>query len=209
MYFHFMKSALPVTEKANAITHMAGILFGFIALPLLILKMTEASIGVYVFCFSFMFMFTASTVYHMVTSDISKKRGQIIDHISIYFLIAGTYTPFVLAYLEPQKGQFILQILWGCVAIGTVFKLFFAGKFKLVSTIIYLAMSWAAIFVLSDFMENMPMAVLVWLGIGGAFYTLGTIFYLWKKFTYHHAIWHLFVLGGSISHWYAVWLSLD
>ncbi|MCP4460455.1 MAG: hemolysin D [Cytophagales bacterium] len=201
-------TALPATEKANALSHASGLIFGLVALPILIVNSTNGSGGIYIFSFSFLFMFTASTVYHLKTSDISKRRWQVVDHISIYFLIAGTYTPFVMMYLEPQKGQFILQLLWSFVLIGTIFKVFFAGKFKLISTLIYLGMGWAAIFVLYDFMEMMPTSVLIWIGIGGAFYSLGTAFYLWKKLAYHHAIWHLFVLGGSVSHWYAIWISV-
>jgi len=204
-----MFSSLPATEKANALSHGAGILFGLIALPALLLRVDGSPFGVSIFAFSFLFMFTASTVYHAVLSDLSKRRWQRVDHISIYFLIAGTYTPFLLAYLATDKGELILKLLWSCVAIGSILKIFFAGKFKLTSTIIYLAMGWAAMFVLKDFLETMPTPVLVWLGIGGACYTIGTLFYLWKKLTYHHGIWHLFVLGGAISHWYAVWRSLD
>lgn len=199
---------LPQTEKANALTHAFGLIFGLAVLPMLISSSGGTQLGINVFAFSFLFMYTASTTYHLMTVDISKRRWQRVDHISIYFLIAGTYTPFILNYLDSQKGLLFLQLLWGFVAVGSIFKIFYAGRFKFASTMIYIAMGSAVIFVLNDFMKTMPMIILIWLGIGGAFYTLGTIFYLWKKLTYHHAIWHLFVLGGSISHWYAVLLSI-
>ena len=153
-------------------------------------------------------MFTASTVYHLQVDIQSKGRWQIVDHTSIYFLIAGTYTPFLVFNIASSKGSLILGLLWGLTIIGSILKIFHAGKYKLVSTIIYLLMGWAAVFTLKDFLENIPQIQLIWIGIGGIFYTLGTLFYLWKKLTYHHAIWHLFVLGGSVSHWYAVWLGL-
>ena len=207
-YFHAMKEGFPKTELANTVTHGAGLLFGLVAIPFLLSKNEMVPIGAYVFSFGFLFMFVASTAYHLALSPNTKSRRQRIDHISIYFLIAGTYTPFLIGYIEPQKADFILKLLWGCVALGTVFKIFFADKFKIVSTLIYLSMGWASVFVWGDFMESMPSSILLWLGTGGACYTIGTVFYIWKKYTYHHAIWHIFVLGGAITHWYAVWLSL-
>jgi hemolysin III len=204
-----MLAGLPKKEVANAVTHALGLLFGLISIPFLLSKTAVVPIGAYVFSFSFLFMFAASTSYHLVQSATWKRRWQTVDHISIYFLIAGSYTPFLLGYLDPQKAEFILKLLWACVGLGTIFKIFFAGKFKIVSTLIYLAMGWASMFVLEDFMESMPSSMLLWLGIGGACYTIGTIFYIWKKFTYHHAIWHLFVLGGAITHLYAVWLLFE
>ena len=204
-----MLTGLPKKEIANAITHAIGLLSGLILIPFLLSKTKEVPIGAYAFSFGFLFMFTASTVYHLMQSRVWKSRWQAVDHISIYFLIASSYTPFLMSYIDPQKADFILKLLWACVGVGTLFKIFFAGRFKIVSTIIYLAMGWASMFVLGDFMDSMPGSILCWLGIGGACYTFGTIFYLWKKFTYHHAIWHLFVLGGAVTHWYAVWLSLN
>ncbi len=203
-----MKHILPKTELANTASHAVGLLFGLISLVVLVLKIDFIPIGVYVYLGCFLFMFSASTIYHFVTRNHLKNRWQTVDHISIYFLIAGTVTPFILAYLDSDKSHFILQILWGFVAFGSIFKIFFAGRFKIVSTIIYLSMGWGAVFIMKDVISSMPFNILFWLGIGGVFYSLGTIFYLWKKLTYHHAIWHLFVLGGAISHWYSIWLSL-
>jgi hemolysin III len=203
-----MYKQLPLTEKANVITHAIGILFGVIVFPALFFQGAN-NLALFSFCFTFLLMFFTSTSYHLAVTEANKKRWRSADHISIYLLIAGTYTYFILSYLNTPKGQIILAVLWGGALIGAIFKLFFAGRFKLVSTLIYLGMGWAGVAVVGDFIRVIPSPSLIWIAIGGISYSLGTIFYLWKKMTYHHAIWHLFVLGGALSHWWAIRLSIN
>ena len=202
-----MYKQLPTTEKANVLTHVAGVVFALIAFPFLFL--TEANkLALFSFCFTFLLMFFTSSFYHLAETEGNKKRWRSADHISIYLLIAGTYTYFILTYLYTFKGQIILTVLWGGALVGAIFKLFFAGRFKLVSTLIYLGMGWAGVAVISDFIRVIPTTSLYWIAVGGLCYSLGTIFYLWKKYKHHHAIWHVFVLAGAISHWWAIRLSL-
>jgi hemolysin III len=203
-----MFKQLPSTEKANVITHAVGIVFAVIAFPVLFFKGAN-NLAIFAFCFTFLLMFFTSTSYHLATTEANKKRWRSADHISIYLLIAGTYTFFILSYVFTPKGQIILAVLWGGSLIGAIFKLFFAGRFKLVSTLIYIAMGCAGFAAIGDFIREIPTPSLDWIAIGGLCYLLGTIFYLWKKYTYHHAIWHLFVLGGALSHWWAIRLAIN
>jgi len=204
-----MYTLLPPTEKANFLTHALGLVFGLFAFPFLLFDQNQPELlGTAIFCFTFMLMFFTSSAYHLAVTTTNKQRWRSADHISIYLLIAGTYTYFLLTYLNTPKGNIILAVLWGGALIGAIFKLFFAGRFRLVSTLIYLGMGWAGIAAVGDFLREIPDPVLIWIAIGGASYSLGTIFYMWKKFTYHHAIWHVFVLGGALSHWWAIRLSV-
>jgi hemolysin III len=197
-------------ELANVITHGLGILLGLIAFPVLFFQVSEQSVwvGIITFAFGFLFMYTASTSYHLAHKPMVKLWLRRIDHISIYFLIAGTYTPFLLLYLDNPKGTLLLWILWGITAAGTIFKLFLAGKFRVLSTLLYLAMGWLAVVAISDLLKTMPRDILWLIGAGGAFYSIGTLFYLRKSWTWHHPVWHVFVLGGSICHLWAVWLAV-
>ena len=133
---------------------------------------------------------------------------KIMDHISIYFLIAGTYTPFILIFVNNSFGMILLGVLWGLTALGTLFKTFFTGKFEIVSTVIYLAMGWMLLTGADTFFANMPYQIMALIVAGGILYSVGVIFYIWRMFTYHHAVWHLFVLGGAICHYSAVLLAV-
>ena len=191
-------------ERANVLTHFPGIVFGLIGMFLL---PAFSSVPVLIFTLSFNLMFFASSTYHWINDAERKKKWRTLDHVSIFVLIAGTYTPFLMTYLNNSKGYLILQILWACVLVGSILKIFFIDKFRVVSTIIYLIMGWMAIFAINDFLTFIPSSILSWIGLGGLFYTIGTLFYLWKKWAYHHAIWHVFVLSGAVSHWIGVYLS--
>ena len=203
-----MYQQLPNTEKANVLTHAVGVVFALIAFPALFFSAAN-KLALLSFCFTFLLMFFTSTSYHLAITEENKKRWRSADHISIYLLIAGTYTFFILTFLYTTKGQIILAVLWGGSLIGAIFKLFFAGRFKLASTLIYLGMGWAGIVAIGDFIREIPNPSLYWIAIGGLCYSLGTIFYLWKEYKYHHAIWHLFVLGGALSHWWAIQLTIN
>lgn len=200
-------------EIANSITHGIGIIFGIAALPVLSAiaankDHTIAVVGAAVFGFSFLLVFTFSTLYHAFQNSRVKRVLNIFDHISIYFLIAGTYTPFLLNYMLNATGITLLCVLWGLTLIGIVFKAFFTGKYNLVSTLVYLAMGWILLFGGKQFFEAIPMPVLTMIIVGGVLYSIGTIFFLWEKLYYHHVIWHLFVLSAAICHYVAVLLMV-
>lgn len=200
-------------EIANSITHGIGILFGIAALPVLsALAVTKnhtvAVVGAAVFGFSFLLVFTFSTLYHAFQNPRVKRVLNIFDHISIYFLIAGTYTPFLLNYMMNTTGITLLSVLWGLTILGIVFKLFFTGRFNYLSTAIYIGMGWILLFGGRSFFAAIPWPVLTMIIIGGVLYTVGTLFYLWEKLYYHHVIWHLFVLAAAICHYVAVLLMI-
>lgn len=196
-------------ELANSITHVFGMMFGLICVPVLISYATMADnpagiVGACVFGFSFMMVYTFSTLYHSFSHPKVKHVLKTLDHISIYFLIAGSYTPFILLYMFNESGIWMLSILWGLTFLGIIFKTLFVSKFNKISTLIYVAMGWLIVFFPGDLIGSMPDETFTMIATGGVSYSLGVIFYLWKKFTYHHAIWHLFVLGGSVCHYVAV-----
>ncbi len=200
-------------EIANSITHGIGIIFGIAALPVLSAIAANkdhsiAVVGAAIFGFSFLLVFTFSTLYHAFQNPAVKKVLHVFDHISIYFLIAGTYTPFLLNYMMNATGITMLSVLWGLTIIGTLFKVFYTGRFNFISTIVYIGMGWILVFSGRQFFVAIPTPVLTMIIIGGVLYTLGTIFYLWEKLYYHHVIWHLFVLAAAICHYVAVLLMV-
>lgn len=200
-------------EIANSITHGIGILFGIAALPVLsALAVTKnhtvAVVGAAVFAFSFLLVFTFSTLYHAFQNPRVKKVLNIFDHISIYFLIAGTYTPFLLNYMMNATGITLLSVLWGLTIVGIVFKIFFTGRFNYASTAVYIGMGWILLFGGRSFFAAIPWPVLTMIIIGGVLYTAGALFYLWEKLYYHHVIWHLFVLAAAVCHYVAVLLMI-
>ncbi|MFY7841009.1 MAG: PAQR family membrane homeostasis protein TrhA [Lacibacter sp.] len=200
-------------EIANSITHGIGILFGIAALPVLSAlaatkNHTVAVVGAAVYGFSFLLVFTFSTLYHAFQNPRVKKVLNVFDHISIYFLIAGTYTPFLLNYMMNATGITLLSVLWGLTIIGIVFKLFFTGRFNYASTAVYIGMGWILLFAGRSFFAAIPWPVLTMIIIGGVLYTAGALFYLWEKLYYHHVIWHLFVLAAAICHYVAVLLMI-
>lgn len=196
-------------ELWNALTHGAGAVISLVAAAVLI---TLAAIwgdgwqlgSAIVFGIGLVLLYTASTLYHAVPHPIAKGRLKVFDHCAIYVLIAATYTPFSLVALRDHGGWWLFAAVWALALAGIVFKLFFTGRFKLVSTLIYLGMGWMVIFAIKPLIANLSSAVLIWLFVGGAAYTIGTLFYMAKKLKFAHAIWHGFVLTGSASHYVAV-----
>lgn len=200
-------------EKANSFSHGLGVLFGLICMPVLVLlayknQHLSALTGAVIYGCCFILLFTASTLYHGFNQPEIKKRLKILDHISIYFLIAGTYTPFILIYVNNTFGIALLAILWGLTLVGVVFKLYFTGRFELVSTCIYVLMGWMLFVSGKSFFKEMPAPVILLIAIGGVLYSTGVIFYLSKKNTYHHVIWHFFVLAAAVCHYVAVLISV-
>ncbi|OOG75367.1 hemolysin III family protein [Algoriphagus sp. A40] len=203
----------PKEELANAISHGIGLVLGLIGIPFLIQKAAEtdqlsALIGGIAFSFGIVMVYTFSTLYHASKNPRWKGKLQIWDHISIYFLIAGSYTPMVLAVLKQDKAILFLLILWASVLIGSLFKLFFTGRFKVLSVVIYLTMGWLAVFFFQDILEKISFETLAWIGAGGLAYTVGVYFYIKSDKPYYHTIWHVFVLVGTFAHFVAVYQLL-
>ena len=148
------------------------------------------------------------TLYHSVSKSDIKRKLRIIDHISIYLLIAGTYTPVALITLQNGNGWLVFYIVWGIAALGTLLKIFYTGKFEFLSLVFYLAMGWLIVIDFQNLLAHTTVIGLRLLFLGGAFYTLGIIFYAWKRLPYNHFIWHLFVLGGAISHWLFIYYDV-
>lgn len=197
-------------ELANAASHGFGLLLGLIGIPFLIMKAMEngrfsALMEALAFALGILMVYTSSTFYHAAKDPKLKKRLQVLDHIAIYFLIAGSYTPMVLAVLPKNQAIIFLSILWGSVLIGTFFKLFYTGRFKILSVAIYLLMGWLAVFFINEILEKISFQNLAWIGSGGLCYTIGVYFYMKSNKPYYHSIWHLFVLGGTISHFIVVY----
>ncbi|MGZ8510941.1 MAG: PAQR family membrane homeostasis protein TrhA [Chitinophagaceae bacterium] len=200
-------------ELVNSLTHGLGILFGVVCIPILITQAAKNDnpagiIGTAIYGFSFLMVFTFSTLYHSFQRRKLKKLMKIFDHISIYFLIAGTYTPFLLIYMNNNLGITLLIILWSLTFAGTIFKCFFCGRWEILSTIIYLAMGWIMLVAGRDFFINMPTSVISLIIKGAAQYTLGVSFYIWEKYMYSHAVWHSFVLTAAICHYVAILIAV-
>jgi hemolysin III len=197
-------------EYANILTHGVGAVLSLIALCLMVgyaVREHEAKLiaAVSIFGASLLLLYLMSTLYHVFQDPRRKHFFRILDHSSIYLLIAGSYTPFTLVFLEGRLGKGILITTWVLAVCGIVFKVFFVKRFNLLSTGMYVAMGWLAIFAIKPLIEAAPTGAIVWLVAGGVLYTLGVIFYLWHRLPYNHAIWHLFVMGGSFSHFCAVY----
>ena len=200
---------LPKEEKYNVVSHAIGAilsLIGFLVLLYWDTNKTEYSeIGILVYGIALVFLFSSSTIYHAVPRGQLKERLRILDHISIYFLIAGTYTPVALIVLENTSGWMLFYVVWGIAAIGTILKLFFTGKFEIISLVLYAIMGWLILFDLDNLKASTSESGVQMLFLGGVFYTVGIIFYAVKRIPYNHFIWHLFVLAGAFCHWLFVY----
>jgi hemolysin III len=162
-----------------------------------------------VFGSSLILLYSSSTLYHFFTSPRWKARLQALDHASIYLLIAGSYTPVTLITLKGASGWWLFGVVWFLAIIGVLIKTLRKGKKDhWISTSLYLAMGWLILFAFGPLVRNLPMAGVWWLVAGGFTYSFGIIFYAWKKLPFNHAIWHLFVIGGSVCHVLAVTLYI-
>jgi hemolysin III len=197
-------------EIVNSLSHGAGVLFGIIALLLLVLKSVQMEDRLRVVTFSIygasvIVLFLASTLYHAIPFPRAKSVLKVVDHCAIYLLIAGTYTPFLLLTLGDTVGAVLMVVIWGLAVAGIVFKLFYTGRFQTISLITYLAMGWLAIFASYELLANLPWNGIMLLLAGGIIYSLGTIFFAVRRIPFNHAIWHLFVLGGCLCHFLAIY----
>lgn len=200
-------------ELVNSIIHGFGIIFGNVGIPILIAfaiksNNTPGVIGAAIYGFCFLQLFTFSTLYHGFQHAGAKRVFKILDHIGIYFLIAGTYTPFLLIYMNNSFGITLLAVLWGLTAVGIIIKIFFTGKWNVISTLAYIAMGCIMIVGGRTFFEAIPGNVLTLILIGGVLYLLGVIFYLWTKYPYNHAVWHFFVLAAAVCHYIAILMAV-
>jgi hemolysin III len=196
-------------ELWNALTHGLGAVLsvagGAVLITLAALKGNSWQLAsAIVFTISLILLYTASTLYHSTPDGNVKNRLKVFDHCAIYILIAGSYTPFALIGLREHGGWWLFGIIWALAVAGVIFKLFYTGRFELVSTLIYIGMGWLAIFAIKPMIEQINATTLIWLFSGGAAYTLGTFFYMSKKIPYTHSIWHMFVLTGSTCHYVAI-----
>lgn len=195
-------------EQLNAATHGLGALLGVAGFILLLIfntnKTTYSLFSVIVYGLSIIILFSASTLYHSVKSETKKHYFRIIDHISIYLLIAGTYTPVLLITLEQSKGWTLFWVVWGIALFGVILKLFFTGKFEIFSTSLYLFMGWLIAFDFGALLNLMPANGVIFLIVGGLAYTVGIVFYAIQRIPFNHVIWHLFVLAGAIFHYFMI-----
>ena len=200
----------PLEERINFISHGAGALLSLVAGILLIIKGTYLPagqwFGLWVYAISMVMLFSASTLYHMATTADRRYFYKKLDHTAIYYLIAGTYTPFLAIAIPTAKAHYLLIALWVIAIIGTLFKLIFINSFQKISLVAYLLMGWLALLVIDDMQRFLSAQALTFLIIGGLAYTIGALFYALKRVRYTHAIWHIFVLIGAGSHFLSIYL---
>ena len=199
----------PIEEKFNVISHASGFIVSIIALILLVgrallLGNIRHIVSFSIFGVSLILLYAASTLYHSAKNSEIRNRLKIIDHASIYVLIAGSYTPFTLITLNSTTGWVIFGTTWGLALTGIILKLFFTGKYKVISTIMYVLMGWLIIFAIKPLVTNLPHDGLLWLWAGGMSYTIGAVLYSIKKIKFNHAIFHILVLMGSFCHFVTV-----
>jgi len=204
----------PREERTNAITHGLGAALAVAALVLLIIWACLYGnawhiVSFTIFGATMVILYTASTLYHSVQEPSRKNLLRKFDHMSIFLLIAGTYTPFCLTALPGWMGWTMFGIIWGCTIFGIILKAFYTGKREVLSTILYVLMGWVALMVIKPLYDHLSPLSFTFLLCGGVLYTAGTIFFLAHRLRYHHSIWHLFVMGGSAFHFFAVLYLLN
>ncbi len=207
---HFTKSE----ELSNTIIHGIGIALAIAALVILVVLAslrgdTWQIVSFSIYGVTLVILFSASTLFHGLPEGKLKDLFEIFDHSAIFLLIAGSYTPLMLVSVKGALGWTLFGIVWGIACFGIVLKAFYVKRFVILSTLLYLAMSWMIVFALKPLIHNSSKISMIFLFIGGAFYTFGTIFYVWRKLKYHHAIWHVFVLAGSVCHFFTILFLLD
>ncbi|MCD4655330.1 hemolysin III family protein [bacterium] len=199
----------PAEEKINIISHASGFLLSIVALIVLVIHASLHDdawhiVGFTVFGISLCVLYAASTFYHNAKKQETRNKLKIFDHAAIYVLIAGTYTPFALVILNGTIGWVVFGVTWGIALTGIILKLFFTGKYNLLSTAMYVLMGWLIVFVIKPLVNNFPTAGLVWLFAGGISYTLGAALYSLKKLRFNHATFHILVLIGSFCHFVSI-----
>lgn len=197
----------PEEERANVLTHVPGVVLGLSGLGYTWFKKPDINdgIGVSIFFLTVILLYSSSSLYHWVKASKKKLLFKKLDHISIYLLIAGTFTPFTYSILGNEPiGQNLTIAIWTIAALGTIFKVFFTGKFEFVSLASYLGMGWLGYLMFGRLSEILGQGSVNLMLYGGLCYTIGVAFYIWRTLKYHHAIWHLFVLSGTVFHTMAI-----
>lgn len=200
----------PAEERANILTHLAGALLGLVALVSMVVTASYGGdvwriVSVSIYGATLVILYSTSTLYHTVKAPHLKRLFRIFDHISIYLLIAGSYTPFTLVSLRGAWGWSLFGIIWGLALVGIALKIFTTGRWRIISSLIYIGMGWVAVIAFKPLVDEIAFDGFMWLLAGGLAYTFGVIFYINKKMPYHHAVWHCFVLAGSACHFWAVY----
>lgn len=201
-------------EIANAVTHGIGFITFATLIPILFVKASHYEVnyrlvGLIFFAIGLVAVYLSSTIYHAVMHEKAKYILRVADHISIYYLIAGTYTGLLMQTIPFEKIKWFIVILWSMVIIGTIKKIFLTGKYDTISTVIYVVMGCMGLFEIKTIMLFTPSKVLLFMLLGGLSYLLGVIFYAWKRYPYHHAVWHMFVLTGSVMHFFGIWYAIE
>jgi channel protein, hemolysin III family len=196
-------------ELANAITHGVGLALSLVAAPVLIVSAAATAdrwriVAASVYAATLIALYVASTLYHSARRPELKALLRRVDHSAIYLLIAGTYTPFTLVTLRGPWGWTLFGVVWVLAIAGVLLKSRFGARLPTLSTIVYLAMGWMIVLAVRPLVHAVPPAGLAWLALGGALYTGGVVFYVWERIRFGHAVWHLFVIGGSVAHFAAV-----
>jgi hemolysin III len=204
-----MSEYSPREEKLNIISHGIGFVLSIVALILLVIQATVFGniwhiVSVSIFGVSLIVLYAASTLYHSAKRKTLRNRLKIFDHSAIYVLIAGTYTPFTLVTLSGTIGWVIFGVSWALALIGITLKIFFTGRYNLLSTIMYVLMGWIIVFAINPLIDNLPLAGVYWLIAGGVAYTIGAVLFSIERIKFNHAIFHVFVLIGSFCHFYSV-----
>ncbi|MCL6458343.1 MAG: hemolysin III family protein [Gorillibacterium sp.] len=200
-------------EVANAITHGVGVLMSIAVLVLLVAFASFYGtvwhvVSYSIFGLTMLLLYTSSTLVHSFPEGKVKDLFEIFDHSSIYLFIAGTYTPIMLSVIRGPLGWTLFGIIWGIAILGVLFKVFFVKRFLFTSTFIYILMGWVIMFAWKPMVAAFSHEAIVLLVVGGLSYTVGTVFYMWRSFPFHHAVWHLFVLGGSVTHFFCILYAL-
>ncbi|HXU34725.1 MAG TPA: hemolysin III family protein [Thermoanaerobaculia bacterium] len=196
-------------EIANSITHGIGLILSLIGFPLLFFFASGRQdpsqlVGYAVFATTLVFLYGISTLYHAAKPGRAKQILRVLDHSAIYLLIAGTYTPFTLGVLRGAWGWTLLGLIWGLAVFGILFKSLIGIRLPRASVVLYILMGWLVVVQIRPLAAQHDGAALHWLLAGGLLYTFGVVFYTWERLRYHHMLWHLFVLGGSVCHFLAV-----
>ena len=197
-------------EIANSVTHGIGAVLSVWGLTLMLVMAMDENDATriassIIYGSSLVLLFFLSTLYHSIKHHSVKAVFQTLDHCAIYLLIAGTYTPFLLISLEGVWGYSLMAVIWGLAAFGVVFKVCYGERYPRVSLLTYLLMGWLILVAVAEMIARVPIEGLMLLAAGGLVYTLGTLFFIWDRLPYNHAVWHLFVMGGSVCHFFAIY----
>ncbi len=205
---------LPIDEKLNFFTHALGAILALAYIAILVFSYKGPipyieRLGILVFGIGALSLYLASTTYHLQIEAKKKFFWKKIDHISIYLLIGGSYTLFILKYYPTPKGIIFLILHWVIIFGGIVFKVFYTGRFEFISVLLYLVLGWMVLGIYEALTASMNSQVVNWLIYGGVFYSLGILFYVWKRYKINHTVWHLFVLMGTFAHFYSYYMGIN